>query len=203
MQNRSHETRTALTGQGKLVVRDWVESLVQLRVTGGLSLYPASLPLVSVGYLGGNMFRLLLFIFGYFLVPSAAMAGTKNPFRVEATNAEVVPGEAGAVSVIIRVPNEHHLYKDMMSVGVLKSESVVVGEAVFPPGMKKADPADPTSEREQYDMDVVIELPVTGPSKLGEYPITLLVEYQGCKKSLCWMPQTEQVDATVKVVEKK
>ena len=66
-----------------------------------------------------------------------------------------------------------------------------------------ADPADPTSEREQYDMDVVIEIPVTGPSKIGEYPITLLVEYQGCKKSLCWMPQTDQVDATVKVVEKK
>ena len=149
------------------------------------------------------MFRILLLVCSWCLVPSVGMAGNKNPFRVEATNVEVAPGESGSFSVIIRVPSEHHLYKDMMSVGVLKSESVVVGAAIFPPGMKKADPADPTSEREQYDMDVVIDIPVTGPSKVGDYPITLLVEYQGCKKSLCWMPQTDLVESTVSVSESK
>ena len=149
------------------------------------------------------MLRLFVLLIGSCLLPGTGFAGDKNPFRVEASNVEVNPGQSGVLTVTVRVPKEHHLYRDMMSVGVMTAEPVKVGDASFPPGFEKVDPADPSSVREQYDMDVLIEVPVTGPQEPGEYPVKLLVEYQGCKKSLCWMPQTDQVDATVKVVEKK
>jgi hypothetical protein len=52
-------------------------------------------------------------------------------------------------------------------------------------------------------MDVVIEVPVTAASAIGTYVLELQVEYQGCKKSLCWMPQTDLVESTVSVSESK
>jgi thiol:disulfide interchange protein len=122
---------------------------------------------------------------------------------VEAANTELSAGEKGVVQVTVRVPAEHHLYRDMMAVSVVSAEGLKVGEASFPPGHSKPDPADPTATREQYDMDVVIEVAVTAPESVGEYPVTFEVRYQGCKKSLCWMPQTESVEATVRVAGAK
>ena len=128
-----------------------------------------------------------------------AWSGSENPFRVEATDAKVEVGGSGVVQVVVRVPPNHHLYRDMMDVTVVSSAGVETGEASFPPGLSKPDPADPSSTREQYDMDVVVEVPVKATDKPGAYPVTFEVRYQGCKKSLCWMPQTENVEATVHV----
>lgn len=145
------------------------------------------------------MNRLWLVLLGLFTWSVSAWAGTKNPFRVEASNTEIVAGAAGVVQVTVRVPADHYLYRDMMAVEVVSAEKLEMGEASFPPGHTKPDPADPSATREQYDMDVVIEVPVTAPAQTGNYPVTFSVRYQGCKQSLCWMPQTENVDATVKV----
>ena len=146
-------------------------------------------------------------------------AAPNNPFRVDSTDAAVSGGEAGTVDVTIRVPSQHHLYRDMMSVkadalwvkgGASGGEWVplepkapcqlALGEPSFPPGFTKPDPADPSSTREQYDMDVVIRVPFEAAScASGTYRIDFEVEYQGCKKSLCWMPQTDRVESFVRV----
>jgi len=145
------------------------------------------------------MNRMWLLLLGLLAWSVPAWAGAKNPFRVEASNTELAAGAAGVIQVTVRVPAEHYLYRDMMAVDVVTAENLTMGEASFPPGHTKPDPADPTATREQYDMDVVIEVPVTAPAKAGAYPVTFAVRYQGCKKSLCWMPQTEDVEATVRV----
>lgn len=149
------------------------------------------------------MNRILLLVLSLFAWSVPSWAGTNNPFRVEAANVELVAGGKGVIQVTVRVPANHHLYRDMMAVTVVTADGVNVGEASFPPGHSKPDPADPTATREQYDMDVVIEVPVTAPAAAGAYPLTFEVRYQGCKKSLCWMPQTESVDATVRVSGEK
>lgn len=157
---------------------------------------------------------------GFSLMMSmVATAAPSNPFRVEATDASVPIGASGAVDVIVRVPPKHHLYRDMMMVepqvvrflaSTGSSEPVVVGPgqechvslapASFPPGFSKPDPADPGATREQYDMDVVIRVPfVAGACFSGSYEVEFLVEYQGCKQSLCWMPQTEVVQSTITI----
>ena len=146
-------------------------------------------------------------------------AAPNNPFRVDSTNTAVAEGETGTVDVTIRVPSQHHLYRDMMSVkadalwvkgGASGGEWVPIGpkapcqlalsEPSFPPGFIKPDPADPSSTREQYDMDVVIRVPFEAAScAAGTYRIDFEVEYQGCKKSLCWMPQVDRVESFVRV----
>ncbi len=147
------------------------------------------------------MFRLWCLLISLVVWSAPSVAGKDNPFRVETADAKLESGAKGNVQVIVRVPANHHLYRDMMNVTVVTAEGVETGEASFPPGMEKPDPADPSSTREQYDMDVLIDVPVTAPAAVGTYPVTLEVRYQGCKKSLCWMPQTETVEASVNVVE--
>jgi len=167
------------------------------------------------------MSRFLLWSASFWVWSSVAVAGTQNPFRVDATNAQLDAHGTGTVSVNVRVPKDHHLYRDMMSVqtqtvrfqaaGLKKAPVLVaendanhltVGDPSFPPGFTKPDPADPSSTREQYDMDVVIDVPVTAAAIAGTYTLEFAVEYQGCKKSLCWMPQSDVVESTVTVREK-
>lgn len=153
------------------------------------------------------MFRQLLFMVFCVLFGSGdAFAGTPNPFRVEGKRASAAIGQDGIVQVLVHVPKDHHLYRDMMEVTRMVDEAsttVVTGEASFPPGFVKPDPADPSATREQYDMDVVIDVPVKGVAEAGNYTLKFEVRYQGCKKSLCWMPQTDVVEVTLKVGKDK
>jgi thiol:disulfide interchange protein len=130
---------------------------------------------------------------------AALAADVANPFRVEAELLKLKSGQAGAVRVTIAVPKDHHLYKDMIEIVVTQSGALQVGAPSLPPGLSKPDPADPSTSREVYDMNVIIEVPVAAMSATGRHPLTLSVTYQGCKKSLCWMPQTDVVRATVLV----
>ncbi len=168
-----------------------------------------------------TMSRLLLLVVTAIFGSAPVYAGSSNPFRVEATNAAIAPSEAGEVAVVIRVPADHHLYRDMMVVHpqVLRFQEasasaaptvvapgaqghLSIGTPSFPPGFTKPDPADPSATREQYDMDVHVQIPVTAAARTGTYTLEFEVEYQGCKKSLCWMPQSERVESTITVREK-
>ena len=146
------------------------------------------------------MIRLLMMMVAFVAVPTAAaQSKVKNPFRVEAADLDLKPGASGVVRITIAVPKDHHLYRDMMSVTVTEDGGLKAAEPSFPPGHVKPDPADPETTREQYDMDVIIEVPVTAADAAGDFPMKFAVKYQGCKKSLCWMPRTDEVEANVKV----
>ena len=108
-------------------------------------------------------------------------------------------GASGRLRITIAVPRDHHIYRDMVEVAVVDPGGLKLGKPSFPPGLKKPDPADPSSMREVYDMDVIIEIPVEGVRSPGDYPVLLSVTYQGCKKSLCWMPQTDEIRGRVRV----
>lgn len=128
-----------------------------------------------------------------------AEAAAANPFRLEAVGARLKPGAKGVVQVILRVPAGHHVYRDMLKVDVLDAAGLTVGPASFPPGLSVPDPANPSAQRELYDMDVIIELPVTAARSEGLRELRLEVGYQGCRKSLCYMPQTEALVVPVTV----
>lgn len=146
------------------------------------------------------MLRLFLMVFAFIAAPlTLAQSKVKNPFRVEAQGVDLALDTSGVVRITVAVPADHHLYRDMMSVTVVDNGGLVAAEPSFPPGHQKPDPADPETNREQYDMDVIIEVPVTASGTVGEYLLKFAVKYQGCKKNLCWMPQTDEVEAIVKV----
>lgn len=142
-----------------------------------------------------------------FLSLLLGLAGTaraeENPFRVEIGDAVVSPGGTVPLVVTVVVPEGFHLYRDTMGVETLGADGVKVGPASFPPGLSKKDPANPAHLREQYEQDVIVEVPVTAPADAtGAHTITLLVRYQGCKKNLCYFPQTDEVTAKVTVLGK-
>ncbi len=148
------------------------------------------------------MFRQLMVMMVCLLGAGHAWAGTPNPFRVEAKDVASGVGKASVVQILVHVPKDHHLYRDMMEVTRIQEEAsvaVITGEPSFPPGFVKPDPADPSATREQYDMDVIIDVPVNKVAVSGTYPLKFEVSYQGCKKSLCWMPQTDVVELTLNI----
>ena len=147
----------------------------------------------------GLALRLLIAVGLLFAGPACAQDLEKNPFRVEVTDLTLAPGASGKVAVSVIVPREYHVYRDMMHVKVLDAHGLKVGEPDFPPGRNLPDPSNPAQTREMYDMDVVIDVAVTAPSKPGTYDLDLEVAYQGCKKTLCWLPAVEELTSKVTV----
>jgi len=47
--------------------------------------------------------------------------GAEDPFRVEAQDLALSPGGSGRVTVIVRVPEGFHVYRDMLSVDVIRA----------------------------------------------------------------------------------
>ncbi len=145
----------------------------------------------------------LFFALACFFVSGLSFAQdpNKNPFRVEVTDLSMAPGATGNVTVSIIVPRDYHVYRDMMHVKVLDAHGLTVKEPDFPPGRNLPDPSNPSHTREMYDMDVLIDVAVTAPSSPGTYDLDLEVAYQGCKKTLCWLPVVEEQTAKVTVAE--
>ncbi len=123
-----------------------------------------------------------------------------NPFRAEVLGTRVKAGEDGRAEVRIIVPEGHHVYRDMMWVKVLDAGGLTLGEADFPPGLMRADPANPGAQRELFDLDVVIHIPVKGVGAAGTFTARVKVGYQGCKGGLCFMPATEEHELTVDIL---
>lgn len=123
-----------------------------------------------------------------------------NPFRVEVEPPSgLVPGASGVVRVVVVVPEGFHVYRDMMHVEVVEAGGLRWGAPSFPVGLQTPDPANPSAQREVYDTNVVVELPVTAGAASGAIAARVEVKYQGCKKSLCYMPATELLDVVVPV----
>jgi hypothetical protein len=135
---------------------------------------------------------------------SAGLAGlaaraAANPFLLETPDTSLVAGQPGRIVVRIKVPDGHHVYRDMSSVTVVDAGGLQLEEAVFPKGIVKPDPANPEETREQYESDLVIELPATPGAGPSTHSITVAVAYQGCKGGLCYMPVRETRSLTVVV----
>ncbi len=128
---------------------------------------------------------------------STARAAKPPPFALVAEAVEARVGEAATVELRVVVPPGCKVYRDMMGVEVLDASGLELGEPSFPPAEKRIDPAFGI-ERELYELDVFIEVPVAPVSTAGEHAPVFEVRWQGCKGSICYLPQTEQVSPEVR-----
>ena len=128
-----------------------------------------------------------------------SIAQAANPFRVEVQPVSMTVDEKKEMVVTFVVPEGFHLYQDMMSVVPKSSDDLVFLEPVFPMGHLIADPANPEQMREVFDTAVHVKVPITS-SKVGVYTTDVTVQYQGCKKTLCYMPKSETLPVTIQVV---
>ena len=122
----------------------------------------------------------------------------EDPFRLEVNAAPFAPGGTGTVEIALRMPTGFHVYRDMLSVQATPAADLTVGAAVFPPPLTKPDPANPAMDREVYEEDVIITVPVTAAASVsGDRQVFFHVRYQGCKKNLCYMPAEQDLTATL------
>jgi thiol:disulfide interchange protein DsbD len=147
----------------------------------------------------GQLLALLLLVWVGTL-SSTAMAGKTPPFAAVAEPVDVKVGQPTTLSVRVVVPQGCKVYRDMMGVEVVDAAGLTLGKPSFPPAEKTLDPVFGV-ERELYRMDVWIELAVGPIAAAGVYLPVLDVRWQGCKDKLCYLPQTEQVTATITVAE--
>ena len=155
--------------------------------------------------------------FFLFLFPSITFAEAKNPFYVEVIAPKLVVGLQNTIDVIFVVPPDHHLYRDMMVVNVVSvdrryskeikkngkagNKGLRIDSISFEDGTFIQDPANPMDLRELYKTTTKAYLPITGVH-IGEYAVHLNIRYQGCKKTLCYMPQYEDHVIEVVVTDK-
>ncbi|MCB9777849.1 MAG: protein-disulfide reductase DsbD N-terminal domain-containing protein [Alphaproteobacteria bacterium] len=130
---------------------------------------------------------------------SSSVATSGPEIEVVGMVQPVAPGEQPPVVLTIVVPPGFHVYKDMVNVEVLDAGGLALGPASLPAGLMTSDPALPGNTREQYDFDVIIEVPVTAPPPAGTHEARFSVRYQACKQSLCLFPNTVEVVAGLKV----
>ena len=128
-----------------------------------------------------------------------SIAQAANPFRVEVQPISMTVDEKEEMVVTFVVPEGFHLYQDMMSVVPKLTDNLVFSEPIFPMGYLTVDPANPEQMREVFDTTVHVKVPITS-SKVGVYTTDVTVRYQGCKKTLCYMPKSKTVPVTVQVV---
>lgn len=147
--------------------------MVGLAAIAGMAGRAVANPYATGGLLGGGE-------------APAAREG-EDPFTWVATPLRATVGERTRAVVTLKVPTNHHVYRDQLSVMALGPEGLVVGHADLPPGVRGADPADPDDVRELYDRDVVIYVPVTA-RRAGAFTVRLQVRHQGCRVGLCHPP---------------
>jgi thiol:disulfide interchange protein len=132
---------------------------------------------------------------------SLSIATAANPFRVEIQSVSMTVDETTEMLVTFMVPEGYHLYHDMMSVEPKTKENLTFSPPVFPIGHLIVDPANPEQMREVFDTVVQVKVPVTS-SASGVYMTDVKVRYQGCKKTLCYMPKSETLPVTIQVGER-
>lgn len=131
--------------------------------------------------------------------PSAVRA-EKNPFSVVAAPLTLQVGGVGHAELVFKVPTGTYLYREMARVQVLEAGTVDIDAADLPPGVMRFDEAF-GREREVWEFDAIVMLPLTAPSQVGSYSILLDVGYQGCRGGLCFMPVHSQLELTLNVTE--
>lgn len=133
----------------------------------------------------GKFFPLFLFL----LIPRVDLLAESSPFRVDVSEKPVSIGfgETKNITLIIRVPPGHFIYKEKTKVQTLRQEDMIVGEITYPPSQIHIDPFF-KKELKVFEGETVISVPVRAPPDgvHGRRNVELLTELQGCSQKLCY-----------------
>ncbi len=139
-------------------------------------------------------------------LPAVALAQqpvqAEDPFRVEIANIDLPAGGSADLGVLMVIPAEHHLYRDMLEIRMDEPGAFTLGEPDIPMGELEPDPAFPEKKREAYHESFTITVPISAPANaaLGDTEVELQVRYQGCKDKICFLPNERAVPVTLTVV---
>ncbi len=127
-------------------------------------------------------------------------AEIEDPFRVEIASIDVPAGGSAELGILLIVPAEHHVYRDMLEVRIDAPGVFEVGEPDLPLGELEPDPAFPDKKRELYHDTFTMKLPISAPAgAAGSHEIEVQVRYQGCRGNLCYLPRERSIPVTLTV----
>ena len=131
-----------------------------------------------------------------------APAQVEDPFRVEIASIDVPAGGSAALGVLLVIPAEHHVYRNMLEVRLDQPGPFQIGELDLPLGELEPDPAFPEKKRELYHETFTMTLPLStaADAALGDHEVEVQVRYQGCRGNLCYLPRERSVPVTLTVV---
>ena len=81
--------------------------------------------------------------------PAASQA---DPFQWTVQAPRLDPGASGEVRLTLHVPEGTVVYRDQLEVQVQQAHGLKAGEADFPPGLSKPDPANPQEREEEFNV---------------------------------------------------
>lgn len=144
-----------------------------------------------------------------FTLPVLAEGFTKGklklPFssQVSIQKTNIVTNSKTNLLVKFNIDSGSYLYKDSLSIKINPINGVKIGKFVLPKAEKKYDTFS-NSEKEIYHNSFSVLLPVEITNKVspGKISFSSVIGYQGCSKTVCFLPQ-ENTFKTEAVVKKK
>ncbi len=130
----------------------------------------------------------------------------KLPFepKLELKNSKLSTNSKTELLLTFKIDNGAYLYKDMLSFKPDNISGIKFGAPVYPKPEKKMDKFS-NHEKEIYPKTFIVKIPVeiTDKVKTGKLAFSSTVGFQGCSKTVCFIPQEKTISTTVEIVKKK
>lgn len=129
----------------------------------------------------------------------------KIPFEpdVKMQSQNIVPKNKTNIVVKFNIDPGSYIYKDSISVNVKPINGIKIAKPLFPKAEKKHDKFS-DKEREIYEKSFFINVPVELTDKYNSNKVSFssVIGYQGCSKTLCYLPMEKSFTTTANVKKK-
>lgn len=130
----------------------------------------------------------------------------KLPFeaKVELKDSKVKAKSKTEVLLTFKIEKDSYIYKDSINLKINNSQGLKIGKPVFQKAEKKMDKFSGT-EKEIYHNSVTVRLPIEALDsvKQGKTELDVTIGYQGCSKTVCYLPQEKTIKVPVEFIKKK
>lgn len=114
------------------------------------------------------------------------------PFRVHSAPDVIAlqPGESGTLTVSLRIPAGHYVYRDETAFDVKNAESVAIGAVPWPAAHEHTD-SFTGLQKMVWSESLILHIPITAPTTgAAQRTITAEFSFQGCSPELCYRRET-------------
>lgn len=129
----------------------------------------------------------------------------KIPFtpEVKLQNSNISPNSKTNLVVKFNIDQGSYLYKDSISIKINPVQGIKVLSPVLPKSEKKLDTFSNT-EKEIYHNSFSVNVPIEITNKVnaGKISFSSVIGYQGCSKTICYLPQEKSFNTTATVKKK-
>lgn len=125
-----------------------------------------------------------------------------DPFEIRLfpPDGKAIPGHEVTARMVITIPSGYKLFADKVALSFSGNPELQLGKLRLPPSRQIDDPY--IGKIEIFEGVVEIPVPMTVGPRLapGAYFLELIVSYQGCSQTKCFMPKTRSLSLPLTIV---